>query len=188
LAAWRSDNCLPGPLAINVAALQIERSDYVSSLAVALERHDLSPNLLEVEITESLLMESQQQACAALAQLQAMGVATAVDDFGTGYSSLAYLRALPIDHLKIDRAFIKDLPGDDDAVAIARAIIDLGHALGYRITAEGIETQEQYDFLRNAGCDQGQGYLMGRPMPAPDLARWLASQPARVKGGGSLER
>ena len=188
LAAWRADDCLPGPLAINVAALQIERSDYVSSLALALERHALSPNMLEVEITESLLMESQQQACAALAQLQAMGVATAVDDFGTGYSSLAYLRALPIDHLKIDRAFIKDLPGDDDAVAIARAIIDLGHALGYRITAEGIETQEQYDFLRNAGCDQGQGYLMGRPMPAPDLALWLARQPDRARGNGNAER
>ena len=182
LAAWRAADCLPGPLAINVAALQIERSDYVSSLAVALERHGLSPNLLEVEITESLLMESQQQACAVLAQLRAMGVATAVDDFGTGYSSLAYLRALPIDHLKIDRAFIKDLPEDDDAVAIARAIIDLGHALGYHITAEGIETQAQYDFLRNAGCDQGQGFLLGRPMPAEALQAWLDSHRQRHSG------
>ncbi|WP_236409709.1 putative bifunctional diguanylate cyclase/phosphodiesterase [Pseudomonas sp. S31] len=182
LAAWRAKDCLPGPLAINVAPLQIERSDYVSSLAVALERHGLSPSLLEVEITESLLMESQQQACAALAQLRAMGVATAVDDFGTGYSSLAYLRALPIDHLKIDRAFIKDLPGDDDAVAIARAIIDLGHALGYHITAEGIETQEQYDFLRNAGCDQGQGFLLGRPMPAEALQAWLDNHRQRHSG------
>ncbi|MGE8168033.1 putative bifunctional diguanylate cyclase/phosphodiesterase [Pseudomonas putida] len=180
LAAWRTADCLPGPLAINVAALQIERSDFVSSLAVALERHGLTPNLLEVEITESLLMESQQQACAALAQLRAMGVATAVDDFGTGYSSLAYLRALPIDHLKIDRAFIKDLPADEGAVAIVRAIIDLGHALGYRITAEGIETQEQYDFLRNAGCNQGQGYLLGRPMPAEALQAWLSSQSQRI--------
>lgn len=107
LASWRAADCLPGPLAINVAALQIERSDYVTSLATALARYDLPAQLLEVEITESLLMESQQQACAVLAQLQAMGVATAVDDFGTGYSSLAYLRSLPIDHLKIDRAFIR---------------------------------------------------------------------------------
>ncbi|PNA01090.1 MULTISPECIES: bifunctional diguanylate cyclase/phosphodiesterase [unclassified Pseudomonas] len=179
LAEWRASDGLPGPLAINVAALQIERSDYVTSLASALERHGLPANLLEVEITESLLMESQQQACAVLAQLQAMGVATAVDDFGTGYSSLAYLRALPIDHLKIDRAFIKDLPADDDAVAIARAIIDLGHALGFRITAEGIETQEQYDFLRHAGCDQGQGFLLGRPMPAEALRGWLADNQER---------
>jgi len=185
MAAWRSQDRVPGPMAINVAALQIERSDYVSSLAQALERHDLPPNLLEVEITESLLMESQQQACAVLAQLQAMGVTTAVDDFGTGYSSLAYLRALPIDHLKIDRAFIKDLPHDDDAVAVARAIIDLGHALGFRITAEGIETQEQYDFLRNAGCDQGQGYLLARPMPAADLARWLAARREQGRQAGA---
>lgn len=179
LASWRAADCLPGPLAINVAALQIERSDYVTSLATALARYDLPAQLLEVEITESLLMESQQQACAVLAQLQAMGVATAVDDFGTGYSSLAYLRSLPIDHLKIDRAFIKDLPGDDDAVAVARAIIDLGHALGFRITAEGIETQEQYDFLRNAGCNQGQGYLMARPMPAQVLQAWLVQHEQR---------
>jgi diguanylate cyclase len=176
LAAWRDGEGVPGSLAINVAALQIERGDYVTSLASALERHGLPASLLEVEITESLLMESQQQACAVLAQLRAMGVATAVDDFGTGYSSLAYLRALPIDHLKIDRAFIKDLPGDDDAIAVARAIIDLGHALGFRITAEGIETQAQYDFLRNAGCDQGQGFLLGRPMPAAALDTWLATR------------
>ena len=179
IAAWRAADCLPGPLAINVAALQIERSDYVASLSRSLRRYDLPPTLLEVEITESLLMESQQQACAALAQLQAMGVATAVDDFGTGYSSLAYLKSLPIDHLKIDRAFIKDLPADDDAVAITRAIIDLGHALGFHITAEGIETQAQYDFLRNAGCDQGQGFLMARPMPAQALQTWLADRQMR---------
>lgn len=173
LAAWRSADCLPGPVAINVAALQIERSDYVASLTQALQRFDLQPSMLEVEITESLLMESQQHACAVLAQLQQLGVATAVDDFGTGYSSLAYLKMLPIDHLKIDRAFIKDLPGDDDDVAITRAIIDLGHALGFRITAEGIETRQQYEFLRNAGCDQGQGYLIGRPMPAQQFDQWL---------------
>ncbi|MCU1734954.1 MULTISPECIES: putative bifunctional diguanylate cyclase/phosphodiesterase [unclassified Pseudomonas] len=173
---WRDRELLPGPIAINVAALQIERSDYVRSLTESLERHGLSPNLLEVEITESLLMESQQHACDVLARLQALGVATAVDDFGTGYSSLAYLKSLPINHLKIDRAFIKDLPHGDNDVAITRAIIDLGHALGYRITAEGIETHAQYQFLRNAGCDHGQGYLLGRPMPADLFEHWLAGE------------
>ncbi|MFD2645735.1 putative bifunctional diguanylate cyclase/phosphodiesterase [Pseudomonas japonica] len=173
---WRDRELLPGPIAINVAALQIERSDYVGSLTGALQRHGLDPQLLEVEITESLLMESQQHACEVLAQLQALGVATAVDDFGTGYSSLAYLKALPINHLKIDRAFIKDLPHGDNDVAITRAIIDLGHALGYRITAEGIETHAQHQFLRNAGCDHGQGYLIGRPMPAERFEHWLAGE------------
>lgn len=173
---WRDRELLPGPIAINVAALQIERSDYVSSLTGALKRHGLSPELLEVEITESLLMESQQHACEVLARLQALGVATAVDDFGTGYSSLAYLKSLPINHLKIDRAFIKDLPHGDNDVAITRAIIDLGHALGYRITAEGIETHAQHQFLRNAGCDHGQGYLIGRPMPAERFEHWMRTE------------
>lgn len=173
---WRDRELLPGPIAINVAALQIERSDYVQSLTRCLQRHELSPELLEVEITESLLMESQQHACEVLARLQALGVATAVDDFGTGYSSLAYLKALPINHLKIDRAFIKDLPHGENDVAITRAIIDLGHALGYRITAEGIETHAQHQFLRNAGCDHGQGYLIGRPMPAERFEHWLAGE------------
>lgn len=177
IRSWRDRELLPGPIAINVAAVQIERSDYEQSLKNALERHGLSAELLEVEITESLLMESQQHACEVLARLQAMGVTTAVDDFGTGYSSLAYLKSLPINHLKIDRAFIKDLPGGENDVAITRAIIDLGHALGFRITAEGIETHAQHQFLRNAGCDYGQGYLIGRPMPADSFEHWLGSAP-----------
>jgi diguanylate cyclase (GGDEF)-like protein len=185
IAAWRAADRLPGPVAINVAALQIERSDYVASLKRSLKRYDLAPTLLEVEITESLLMESQQHACAVLAQLQELGVTTAVDDFGTGYSSLAYLKMLPIDHLKIDRAFIKDLPEDDDGAAITRAIIDLGHALGFKITAEGIETAEQYAFLRNAGCDQGQGFWMGRPMPVAEFDSWLAARTASPPGAYS---
>lgn len=176
IGRWQVQERLPGPIAVNVAAVQIERSDYVLSLTEALQRHGLPSSVLEVEITESLLMESQQHACAELARLQVLGVTTAVDDFGTGYSSLAYLKALPIDHLKIDRAFIKDLPGDESDVKITRAVIDLGHALGYRITAEGIETPEQYEFLRNAGCDQGQGYLIGRPMPVEQFERWLDEQ------------
>lgn len=180
IRAWRERDLLPGAIAINVAAVQVERSDYVQSLCAALQRHDLPAQVLEVEITESLLMESQLHACEVLAQLQALGVATAVDDFGTGYSSLAYLKALPINHLKIDRAFIKDLPGDDNDVAITHAIIDLGHALGFRITAEGIETQAQYTFLRNAGCDHGQGYLIGRPMPAAAFEQWLAGPRCHV--------
>ena len=134
-------------------------------------------------MTESLLMESQDQACEALSRLQKLGVTTAVDDFGTGYSSLAYLKMLPIDNLKIDRAFIRDLPGDSTYVAITRAIIDLGRALNFHVTAEGIETCEQYEFLRAVGCDTAQGYLIGKPMAAGAFEAWLLEYPQQAAPG-----
>ncbi|WPP02096.1 EAL domain-containing protein [Pseudomonas sp. HR96] len=177
LRCWLDRGIFDGRIAINVAAPQIDRSDFVESVRRALQRHDLPACALEVEVTESLLMESQDQASEVLTRLQHLGVTTAVDDFGTGYSSLAYLKMLPIDNLKIDRAFIRDLPGDSTYVAITRAIIDLGRALNFHVTAEGIETQEQYDFLRAAGCDTGQGYLIGKPMPAAQFEAWLTARP-----------
>ncbi len=170
---WRARGLQPGRIAVNVAALQIERSNYAESLARVLARHGLPAEVLEVEVTESLIMENPEHAREVLCAIQELGVTTAVDDFGTGYSSLAYLKVLPIDHLKIDRAFVCDLPHNANDVAIARAIIALGHSLGFQITAEGIETQEQLDFLHAAGCDQGQGYLFARPMPAAEFEAWL---------------
>lgn len=173
---WRDQQLFDGRMAINVAAPQIDRSDFVESVRAALQRHSLPAHVLEVEVTESLLMESQEQAREVLGRLQELGVSTAVDDFGTGYSSLAYLKLLPIDNLKIDRAFVRDLPGDSTYVAITRAIIDLGRALNFQVTAEGIETAEQYEFLRAAGCDSGQGYWIGRPMPAAQFETWLTER------------
>jgi EAL domain-containing protein (putative c-di-GMP-specific phosphodiesterase class I) len=173
---WRDQQLFDGRMAINVAAPQIDRSDFVESVRAALQRHGLPAHVLEVEVTESLLMESQEQAREVLGRLQELGVSTAVDDFGTGYSSLAYLKLLPIDNLKIDRAFVRDLPGDSTYVAITRAIIDLGRALNFQVTAEGIETAEQYEFLRAAGCDSGQGYWIGRPMPAAQFETWLTER------------
>lgn len=170
---WRAQGCLTAKVAINVAAPQIERGDFVAKVREALHRHGLPGEALEVEVTESLLLESHEAASGVLRQLQAMGVTTAIDDFGTGYSSLAYLKRLPIDHLKIDRAFIRDLPGDKDFVAIVQAIIALKRAMNFRMTAEGIETKAQYDFLRDAGCDAGQGYYISEPVPAPQFAAWL---------------
>jgi diguanylate cyclase (GGDEF)-like protein/PAS domain S-box-containing protein len=175
---WRDRGVFDGRMAINVAAPQIDRSDFVESVRAALQRHGLPAHVLEVEVTESLLMASQEQAREVLGRLQEMGVTTAVDDFGTGYSSLAYLKLLPIDNLKIDRAFVRDLPGDSTYVAITRAIIDLGRALNFQVTAEGIETVEQYEFLRTAGCDSGQGYWIGRPMPAAQFETWLGERKA----------
>ncbi|WP_153131238.1 bifunctional diguanylate cyclase/phosphodiesterase [Dechloromonas hortensis] len=174
--SWRASGLLSGRVAINVAAPQIERSDYVEALRQALLRHQLPAEAIEVEVTESLLMENPEQARDVLCAIQEMGVTTAVDDFGTGYSSLAYLKVLPINNLKVDRAFVSDLPHDSNDVAITQAIIALGHSLGFKITAEGIETVEQLDFLRSIGCDQGQGFFFSRPLPAAQFESWLREQ------------
>ncbi|WP_426143431.1 bifunctional diguanylate cyclase/phosphodiesterase [Pseudomonas sp. DWP3-1-2] len=170
---WRASGRFSQRIAVNVAVLQIERSDFVETVRQALQRHDLPPQALEIEVTESLVMDRQELAQNVLGQLQRMGLTVAVDDFGTGYSSLAYLKDLPIDNLKIDRTFISDLPHGAAYIAITRAIIDLGHALGFTVTAEGIETPEQLAFLQGAGCDTGQGYLISRPMPVSQFEVWL---------------
>lgn len=170
---WRDAGRFAERIAVNVAVLQIERSNFVDTVTQALRRYDLPPGALEIEVTESLIMDRQESAQKSLGQLQKMGVTVAVDDFGTGYSSLAYLKDLPIDNLKIDKTFISDLPHSAAYIAITHAIIDLGHALGFTVTAEGIETAEQLAFLKEAGCDTGQGYLISRPMPVGDFEAWL---------------
>lgn len=170
---WTDLRILHGVIAVNVAALQIDRSDYVETLSSILEKYDLPANVLEVEVTESLMMASPEHSREVLSTLQSLGITTAIDDFGTGYSSLAYLKLLPINSLKIDRSFISDLPSDKNDVAITRTIVELGHALGFKIIAEGVETVEQHSFLKEIGCDQGQGYLFGRPMPAIEFELWL---------------
>jgi len=170
---WADLQMPHGVIAVNVAALQIDRSDYVETIRSTLEKYDLAANVLEVEVTESLMMASPDHSREILGSLQALGITTAIDDFGTGYSSLAYLKLLPINSLKIDRAFISDLPHNQSDVAITKTIVDLGHALGFKIIAEGVETQEQSTFLKAIGCDQAQGYFYGRPMPAPEFELWL---------------
>lgn len=170
---WTDLDIRHGVIAINVATLQIDRSDFVETIRSALDEYDLSASVLEVEVTESLMMASPEHSREVLSTLQSLGITTAIDDFGTGYSSLAYLKLLPINSLKIDRTFISDLPHDPRDVAITKTIVELGHALGFKIIAEGVETEEQNRFLREIGCDQGQGYLYGRPMPAADFEIWL---------------
>lgn len=170
---WTDTRISHGVIAVNVAALQIDRSDYVEMIKSTLEEYDLPANVLEVEVTESLMMASPEHSKEVLGALQNLGITTAIDDFGTGYSSLAYLKLLPINSLKIDRTFISDLPHDKSDVAITKTIVELGHALGFKIIAEGVETEEQNIFLKEIGCDQGQGYLYGRPMPAADFEVWL---------------
>ncbi len=176
-AAWRRIGVGRVPLSVNVSALQLRDEGLVGVLRGALEQHGVEPSDIEVELTESTLMEAGEQTLAQLRALKALGVLLSIDDFGTGYSSLNYLNRFPIDKLKIDRSFVHQMLDDPTDMAIARAIIGLGHALGLRVVAEGVENEKEAATLRAARCDELQGYLIARPMPAHALASWIEQKP-----------
>jgi diguanylate cyclase (GGDEF)-like protein/PAS domain S-box-containing protein len=163
--AWRAAGLTPVPVAINLSARQLRHAGFSGVVATVLARYSIEPALLEVEITESSLMENPEEAQVALAELKAIGVTLAIDDFGTGYSSLAYLKRFPFDTLKIDRSFVRDIPADPDDAMIARTIIALAHSLSLEVVAEGVETEDQLGFLVANRCDHAQGYLFSRPVP-----------------------
>jgi EAL domain-containing protein (putative c-di-GMP-specific phosphodiesterase class I) len=142
----------------------------------ALRQSGLPPRRLDLEITETLLLEKSDQVLATLHALRALGVRISMDDFGTGYSSLSYLRSFPFDKIKIDRSFVRGLDSNPDAQAIMRAIISLGAGLGVIITAEGVETEAELSYLRAEGCHEGQGFLFSRPRPNADIAQLLSAQ------------
>ncbi|MBC7781933.1 MAG: EAL domain-containing protein [Proteobacteria bacterium] len=177
--SWQVSGLPPIAVAVNLSARQFAHETLVDATARTLERHALSPGTLELEITESMVMNNPEQAVILLTALKAMGCHLSIDDFGTGYSSLAQLKRFPVDSLKIDRSFVRDLPGDTDDAAITRAVIAMAHSLKLRVVAEGVETREQLQFLREHGCDDVQGYLFGRPMPAVEFARALATDRLR---------
>ncbi len=170
----------PVMVAINVSALQFQQVDFVQRVAQALARENLAPQLLELELTESILVQGVEEAMQRLDALAAMGVGLAIDDFGVGYSSLAYLKKFPIQTLKIDRSFVMGLPDNESDYAIVSAIINLGHALKLKVVAEGVETLEQRDVLLALGCDQYQGFLFSKGLPAAEFERLLA--PERAPG------
>ena len=151
-------------VAVNVSARQLRRRDFCETVAGVLAESGLPPELLELEITESSVMENPQEAIIILESLGRMGVTLAIDDFGTGYSSLAYLKLFPIDHLKIDRSFVRDIEHDLNDRAIAFGTIALAHSLGLNVIAEGVETDDQLELLRSNGCDEVQGYLFSKPL------------------------
>jgi EAL domain-containing protein (putative c-di-GMP-specific phosphodiesterase class I) len=171
LHAWHSQGLRPGKLAINISALQLgaEHPSLSELLAGALERYNLAPQNLELEITETALLNDPGRAGEQLRQLGESGFSLAIDDFGTGYSSLSMLHSLPLDKLKIDRFFVDRLGNDDADLAIVKATIVMAKELGLMTVAEGVETREQLRMLQNLGCDQFQGHLLGRPMPAEDF-------------------
>jgi EAL domain-containing protein (putative c-di-GMP-specific phosphodiesterase class I) len=176
-AGWPEDTSV----AVNLSPVQFRSRELVRTVAEALAGSGLPPNRLELEITESVLLHDSEANVALLHALKRLGVRIAMDDFGTGYSSLSYLRLFPFDKIKIDRSFVSDLPGGGESGAIVRAVVGLGARLGVTITSEGVETQSQLDYLRAEGCDEAQGYLFSRPVPASELAT-LATHLNRPSG------
>jgi predicted signal transduction protein with EAL and GGDEF domain len=177
IASWRREGRLVVPVSVNVSAQQLQDHSLVEKIRGALRETGVSPDELEFEITESVLMGETGAGDDPLAQLRAMGSTVSMDDFGTGYSSLSYLKRLPIDVVKIDRSFVQDILVDEDDQAILRAIITMAHQLKLRIVAEGVESQEQLELLRSMECDLIQGYVVSRPVDAATFAqRFLDSQ------------
>jgi EAL domain-containing protein (putative c-di-GMP-specific phosphodiesterase class I) len=164
-ASWVEAEIGPLRLSVNLSARQFRDSDLVIKVANAIMGVGLDPSYLELELTESVLMEDTATSRTQLTNLKDLGVRIAIDDFGTGYSSLSYLKRFPLDRLKIDRSFVRDLIQDSTEASIVSAIIAMAHELRLEVVAEGVETQEQYDYLCAEGCDVVQGYLIAQPMP-----------------------
>ncbi|OWY39182.1 sensor domain-containing diguanylate cyclase [Xenophilus sp. AP218F] len=174
LAAWRMAGLPELTLAINLSALQFRQQDLAGKLQHALDGCGLPGSALDIEVTESIIMEDAQATIQAIDTMKNMGLRLSIDDFGTGYSSLSYLKRFKADKLKIDRSFVRDIPQDADDTAIARAIINMARNLNMKVVAEGVETMEQWRFLEEEGCDLVQGYLIAKPLPADDFAALLA--------------
>ncbi len=173
--AWRNAGLPNIRMAVNLSARQFEQKNLGRIIAMTLESAGLTPDTLELEITESLLMDDPEESNAKLEAIKNQyGVRVSIDDFGTGYSSLAYLKRFPIDVLKVDQSFVRDLTEDSDDAAIVTAIIGLAHNLRLEVIAEGVETAAQLDYLRSQGCDEAQGYFFSRPVPAAEFALLLA--------------
>ncbi len=167
--AWQDEGLPPLRVAVNLSARQFAQDDLHALILAVLQETGLAPELLELEITESVTMDNPEHAATLLKQLKALGIRLAIDDFGTGYSSLSYLKRFPIDNVKIDRSFIKDIPDDEDDVAITQAVIAMAHSLRLKVIAEGVESEQHLAFLREHECDEAQGYLFGAPMPAHEF-------------------
>jgi len=176
ITAWHNADLYPGRIAVNLTGNQLKNDKVIPTIAQILEENSCQPDWLELEITESVIMEQHGRSFNILQRLRDCGIELAIDDFGTGYSSLAHLKRLPVSRLKIDRSFIRDIPQDSSNRAIARAVIAMGKSMGLRVIAEGVETVEQKAFLAAEQCDEIQGYIYGRPLPADQMTGLLSSQ------------
>ena len=173
--AWQDRGLPPIRMSVNISARQFRDRQLTPIVARALAESGLEAKFLELELTESLIMQDVDQAVATMEELERLGVQLSIDDFGTGYSSLSALKTFPVARLKIDKTFIGGLPGDEDDMAVATAVISLGQKLNLKVIAEGVETAEQAAFLRENNCDEIQGYLLSRPIPPAELEKFLES-------------
>jgi len=174
--AWQKQGLPPIRMAVNFSAKQFQVADLCDRIMQILLETDLDPQYLEIEITESLVMQDQSTTIKMLRQLQSLGMQISIDDFGTGYSSLSYLRLLPVSKLKIDASFIREIPENSEDSAITSAIIMMAHSLNLKAIAEGVELKEQLEFLRSHNCDAVQGYLFSRPVPDQEATLLLQAQ------------
>jgi EAL domain-containing protein (putative c-di-GMP-specific phosphodiesterase class I) len=176
--AWHEAGHRTLQISVNCSAQQFRREQFVETVRRTLRETELPPSCLELEITESVIIHHTEQIAGRMEALAQAGVRLALDDFGTGYSSLSYLKRFPIEKLKIDQSFVHDIPTDPEDAAIVTAIIAMAHSLGMEVTAEGVETSEQLQFLQQLQCDKAQGYYFGEPLPAVAFAELLRG-PAR---------
>ncbi|HJT18030.1 MAG TPA: EAL domain-containing protein, partial [Thermoanaerobaculia bacterium] len=167
---WRAEGWEDASICVNLSARQFEHPDLLDMIDDVVRKYSVPPSVLQLEITEGTALRDLRRSADILAELRARDVGVSIDDFGIGYSSLAYLKDLPVMGLKIDRTFLLGLPNERDA-AIVAAVIGMGHALGLTVIAEGVETEEQMEFLRRHGCDVCQGYLLGKPTTADAISR-----------------
>jgi diguanylate cyclase (GGDEF)-like protein/PAS domain S-box-containing protein len=173
--AWQDAGLPRIRVSVNVSARQFQETNWVGQVIELLRESGLDPKYLELEVTETLIMENVTLAIDTMKDLQRLGIQLSIDDFGTGYSSLSALKIFPIARLKIDKSFVRDLPNDDNARAVATAVISLGHGLNLRVIAEGVETKEQMEFLHDNNCDEAQGYLFSEPLPPDEMEELLES-------------
>jgi EAL domain-containing protein (putative c-di-GMP-specific phosphodiesterase class I) len=181
--SWQIAGLKPIRIAVNLSSIQFMQRDLASTVAAVLEDNELSPKCLELEITESIIMRNINDTISTLSGLKEMGIKISVDDFGTGYSSLNYLKRLPLDTIKIDRAFIMDIPNNEDDMTITSAIIALAKNLGLTVVAEGVESELHLEFLKQLACEKAQGFLISRPLPAEQMSEILQYDNIEINAG-----
>ena len=174
IALWtRPKECRALTFAVNISARQFRQANFAQEVLAAIKHTGANPQNIDLELTESMMANNIEEMISKMTEIKSHGLRFSLDDFGTGYSSLAYLKRLPLDQLKIDRAFVREIPNDSTVCAIARAIVSLGHIMGLSVIAEGVENNEQLEYLARLGCHAFQGYLFSRPVPAEEFQKLL---------------